>query len=727
MRVNSPLPLNTLIHDDAAGDVLLDVRGLRACFHTREGVVKAVDGLSLQLRAGEILGLVGESGSGKSVTGFALMRLLDDSCHVQADRLHFNGHDLQALSGEQYRQLRGRDLAMIFQDPMMTLNPVLTIGTQMIEAVLAHQRVTRKVARQRSVRMLAKVGITSPAERLRAYPHHLSGGMRQRVAIAIALLNSPKLIIADEPTTALDVTIQGQILYEVQKLCQEMGTALIWITHDLAVVSGLADRLAVMYAGRLVEVAPAAVVVGQPQHPYTHGLIASIPSMHTRGQPLFQIPGSTPPLLDLAPGCAFRTRCYRATEGCEATPQLQIVGKHHQVSCWHHGVEGPAAVGDAIVAQAMAQPDLESVDPGIKLSQADFAAAQAPLISLRGLERHYQLPGSLWARAGAWVGRPGASRTLQAVAGVDLDVAQGEVIGIVGESGCGKSTLGRMLTGMLTPTAGRILYKGQTAAAMSAASRHQQHLAIQMIFQDPFSSLNPRMRVMDIVGEAPVAHGMVRSSDQEDYVVGLMHKVGLDPAWRFRYPHQFSGGQRQRIGVARALALRPSVLVCDEAVAALDVSIQAQVLNLFMQLQAEFGLTYFFISHNLGVVSHISDRVAIMYLGRIVEVADTDTIFTRAQHPYTQALIKELPVLRTGQRQFATIKGEQPSPLAPPPGCPFHPRCEHAMAKCRTDRPVLQTAGPDAGHLSACHLNTTTLSAARPASLIQPQVLTPDC
>ncbi|MBP6019474.1 MAG: ATP-binding cassette domain-containing protein [Burkholderiaceae bacterium] len=373
----------------------------------------------------------------------------------------------------------------------------------------------------------------------------------------------------------------------------------------------------------------------------------------------------------------------------------------------------------------MAAPALGDADPGIKTPLADSGAIKAPLISLRGLERHYLLPGGLWSRAGAWIGRPVASRILQAVAGVDLDVPQGEVIGIVGESGCGKSTLGRMLTGMLTPTAGHILYKGQTAAAMNAASRHQQHLAIQMIFQDPFSSLNPRMRVIDIIGEAPVAHGMVRSADQEDYVVGLMHKVGLDPAWRFRYPHQFSGGQRQRIGVARALALRPSVLVCDEAVAALDVSIQAQVLNLFMQLQAEFGLTYFFISHNLGVVSHISDRVAIMYLGRIVEVADTDTIFTRAQHPYTQALIKELPVLRTGQRQFATIKGEQPSPLAPPPGCPFHPRCEHAMAVCHTERPVLQAVGPDAGHLSACHLNVTTLAAFMPALLKQPQGLTP--
>ena len=317
---------------------LLDVEGLRTWFHTRRGVVKAVDGVSLQLRQGEILGLVGESGSGKTITGFSLMNLVDRPGRVRADRLYFDGRDLQSLSANEYRALRGNRIAMIFQDPMMTLNPTLRVDTQMIETVQAHESVSRAAARARSLDMLGKVGIPAPAERMHAYPHHLSGGMRQRIAIAIALLNSPKLIIADEPTTALDVTIQGQILYEVQKLCRETGTALIWITHDLALVSGLADRLAVMYAGRIVETGPTADIVRAAQHAYTHGLMASIPTFETRGKRLFQIPGSTPSPLSMPAGCPFRTRCYRATPQCAEAPVFAETAPAHGVACWHPGI-----------------------------------------------------------------------------------------------------------------------------------------------------------------------------------------------------------------------------------------------------------------------------------------------------------------------------------------------------------------------------------------------------
>lgn len=331
--------MNTAASTSASSKLLLDVQGLKTWFYTREGIVKAVDGVTLQLKQGEILGLVGESGSGKSITGFSLLNLVDEPGRIQADRLFFNGQDLQKLSAQEYRNLRGRDMAMIFQDPSTTLNPVLRIDTQMIEAVQAHNKVSRKAARARALDVLKKVGIPSPEERLLVYPHHLSGGMRQRIAIAIALLNAPKLIIADEPTTALDVTIQGQILYEVQKLCRETGTALIWITHDLAIVSGLADRLAVMYAGRIVETAVTSQIIGAAQHPYTHGLVASIPSVQTRGQALFQIPGSTPSLLNLPVGCPFRERCYRATEQCKNSPVLEEAEPGHWVSCWHKGVE----------------------------------------------------------------------------------------------------------------------------------------------------------------------------------------------------------------------------------------------------------------------------------------------------------------------------------------------------------------------------------------------------
>ncbi|MGP1613656.1 MAG: ABC transporter ATP-binding protein [Pollutimonas bauzanensis] len=364
----------------------------------------------------------------------------------------------------------------------------------------------------------------------------------------------------------------------------------------------------------------------------------------------------------------------------------------------------------------MSAPSGGAVLPADHGASGAAAQGEEPILSLRGLQRHYTQPVDLLERLGSLLKGRGKPHSVQAVAGVDLDVMAGEVIGIVGESGCGKSTLGRMITGILPPTSGEVVYKGRAVGQMAGAARRDYELGVQMIFQDPFSSLNPRMRVIDIIGEAPVVHGMVRRGAKEAYVAELMRKVGLDPAYRFRYPHQFSGGQRQRIGVARALALRPALIVCDEAVAALDVSIQAQVLNLFIQLRRELGLTYFFISHNLGVVSHIADRVAIMYLGRIVEIAGTEAIFSRANHPYTQALIKELPALRTDRRQFDPIKGELPSPIDPPSGCPFHPRCPHAMDRCVAERPLLKPVPRrqqeygllDAGngpHQSACHLN----------------------
>ena len=427
-----------------------------------------------------------------------------------------------------------------------------------------------KIARE----ALERVGIPSPESRLRSYPHQFSGGMRQRVAIAIALLNKPKLIIADEPTTALDVTIQAQILYEAQKLCRESGTALIWITHDLSVVAGLADRICVMYAGRIVEQGSVDEVLDAPLHPYTHGLIGSVPSRNRRGSPLAQIPGMTPALLDLPPGCAFRSRCPRAAPACTEYPELTTA-------------QQPAG--------ALLLP----------------LAPMKALLELEHVSKRFVQPLDLAGKIARALGADVSDEVVHAVDDVSFSVNEGEVVGLVGESGCGKSTLGRMVAGILPPSAGAIRYRGQERIG----------LQVQMIFQDPFASLNPRMRVEDIVGEAPVVHGLVKKEALDDYLDQLFARCGLDPSYKKRFPHQFSGGQRSRIGIARALAVKPEFLVCDEAVAALDVSIQAQILNLFMKLREDLALTYLFISHDLGVVEHLSDRVVIMYLGRVVESA----------------------------------------------------------------------------------------------------------
>ncbi|NDH54380.1 MAG: ABC transporter ATP-binding protein [Betaproteobacteria bacterium] len=585
---------------------LLTIDHLRTEFASRQGALPAVDDLSLHLNAGEVLGLVGESGSGKSVTGFSVMGLIDPPGRIAAGSIRFEGAELVGAPEESLRQLRGNRLAMVFQDPMMTLNPVLRIDTQMVETLHAHRSMSDANALARCREVLLQVGITSPDERLRQYPHQFSGGMRQRVAIAIALLLRPALIIADEPTTALDVTIQGQILYEMQRLKRETGTALLWITHDLSVIAGLADRVAVMYAGRIVEQGPVDQVLDAPLHPYTRGLIDSVPANNQRGQALHQIPGMTPSLLNRPAGCVFRDRC----------PQAGSVRSH----------------------------------------------------------------------------------TVHALDSVSFTVAPGEVVGLVGESGCGKSTLGRIICGLNAPTEGEVLLRG-----VPVRTTPGQRPALQMVFQDPFASLNPRKRIGEALVEAPIAHGLIKAQDGADRAAHLLGQVGLDPSFARRYPHQFSGGQRARIGIARALAVQPDFLVCDEAVAALDVSVQAQILNLFMELRQRLSLTYLFISHDLGVVRHLSDRIVVMYLGRVVEVGATAELMEQPRHPYTRALLAEIPRLDRRRRDYMPIKGEIPSPLKPPSGCHFHPRCPNATPLCAVQAPQLRETSP--GQWSACHLN----------------------
>jgi peptide/nickel transport system ATP-binding protein len=558
---------------------LLDVTNLKTWFPSTQGEVKAVDGISFSVAPGEVLGLVGESGSGKSITGFSIIGLIDEPGRIVEGSIKLEGSELVGLPAHELRAIRGKVISMVFQDPMMTLNPVLSIGTQIKLALEAHESISSSDARERAIKALAQVRISEPERKVDFFPHQFSGGMRQRVAIAIALLHRPKLIICDEPTTALDVSIQAEILAEMKELVADLGTALIWISHDLAVVSSIADRVAVMKSGKIVEIGPALGVLTKPQHDYTKALLEALPSRARPGELLLRGTG----IADAAP-----------PPRKAATANLPPLGSPYLV-----------------------------IDNAIK-------RFEKPVGILRGLA----------IRSG--LSQPVA--VVKAVDGVSITVNRGEVLGLVGESGSGKSTLGRMAAGITVPTAGAIRLNGQPV--MSAGrSPSKITTRIQTIFQDPFASLNGRMRIGDIVAEGPLAHRLVSRVEARDYVRRWLAAVGLDPTFANRFPHQFSGGQRQRIAIARALAMQPDVIVCDEPVASLDVSIQAQIINLLIRLRAELDLSLLFISHDLSVVRHLCSRVAIMYQGRIVEEGETSSIYANPQHDYTKRLLAAVPVL----------------------------------------------------------------------------------
>jgi len=660
-------------------EALLRIEDLRVEFSTHRGIVRAVDGVSYDVRPGEIVAVVGESGCGKSVTALSVMRLLPaHAARITGGRIMFRGQDLAHLPAGAMRALRGRDIAMIFQEPMTSLNPVLSVAVQIMEPLTIHLGLSPDAARARAAELLGLVGLSDPERRLEQYPHELSGGMRQRVMIAIALSCDPKLIIADEPTTALDVTIQAQILELMKDLSQRLGIALVVITHNLGIVARYADRINVMYAGRVIEHGDSTAIFHGPRHPYTLGLLQSVPRLdRPRVARLATIPGMPPDLRNPPVGCRFAPRCALRAPVCDTAPSLRPIGMPGQATACHR-------------AEELAPPP--RFEPGdIQPATAREMPPTSPLVSVRGLDKSFRIS-------------IGQSGVLRAVADIGFDIPRGQTLGLVGESGCGKTTVGRMLVHLTEPSDGEIRFDGADTTHLARRDNVAFRRRAQIVCQDPYSSLNPRSTLGATLAEPLRVHRLVRGRRaRRERVAALLDMVGLPRVMAERYPHQLSGGQRQRIGIARALAMQPSFIVCDEAVSALDVSIQGQIINLLEDLQRDLGLTYLFIAHDLAVVRHISHRIAVMYLGRMMEIGAAEAILSEPLHPYTRALLDAAPVpdptIERARRQ-RSLQGELPSPLAPPSGCVFRTRCPLASVECAATVPVPREIRP--GHFAAC-------------------------
>jgi peptide/nickel transport system ATP-binding protein len=693
---------------------LLEVEDLRTRIRLRSGIVHAVDGLSFEVEAGETVGIVGESGCGKTMAAMSIMRLLPRGAYIAGGQVRFDGQDLVTLSDEQIRQVRGNQIGMVFQDPMTSLNPTMTIGRQIAEAVVIHRGVSNAEAMDRAVQTLEMVGLPRPAERVRDYPHQLSGGLRQRVMIAMALACGPKLLIADEPTTALDVTIQAQILRLLDEIKHELGMGIILITHDMGVIAGRTDRVVVMYAGRKVETASTRELFARVRHPYTEALLASIPKLEQdKSQDLYSIPGIPPDLRFPPRACRFAPRCAFATERCRTEdPPLGGEDPSHLYACFHprrSSAADSARLGAALIAEAEKNEALldsygkeiellvTSASPDQNGANGAEARSGEPILEFEDVFKEFAVT------AGAILRR--RVGTLHAVSGVELAVRRGETFGLVGESGCGKTTLGRLGVALDAPTRGRVRFNGIDLGTIKGPALRRLRQDLQFMFQDPYASLDPRMRVKEIISEPLDIARRGSSAERTATVRRLLDEVGLAHDAMHRYPHEFSGGQRQRLGLARALALNPSVIVADEPVSALDVSIQSQILNLMKRVQARHGLTYIVISHDLSVVRYLADRIGVMYLGKLVEVGPGNDIYTRPAHPYTAGLLEAIPVPNpetAGARgDKVAIRGELPSPLQPPSGCRFRTRCPRAQDLCARETPELRPFGAE--HLAACH------------------------
>ncbi|MDN4643197.1 ABC transporter ATP-binding protein [Arthrobacter sp. PsM3] len=684
---------------DAPADAVLSVRDLNVRFNTENGVVHAVRGIDFDLRAGKTLGIVGESGSGKSVTSMAIMGLLPPTAEITGS-VRLQGKELLGLSDKAMCQYRGNDIAMVFQDPLSSLTPVYTVGNQIIEALTVHNPTMSKQAKEaRAVELLGMVGIPSPKDRIKAFPHEFSGGMRQRVMIAIAIANNPRVLIADEPTTALDVTIQAQVLEVLHAAQEETGAAVVMITHDLGVVAGMADDIMVMYAGKPVETGSVDDIYYNPRMPYTMGLLGAVPRVDAAEKSsLVPIEGIPPNLIHPPTGCSFAPRCPLASDAClHGEPELRPVtgaslngGLPHRAACLKTGSLGP----DVDVREVFRAP-------AVPVSHFDAIprAERRTVLELRDVRKHFPLmKGALIKR------RIG---TVKAVDGLSFDIREGECFSIVGESGCGKTTTLLEIMEFHKDQDGEVVIGGlSNKEASDAKTKSAMRKELQMVFQDPTGALDPRFTVFEVLSEPLENAGMAKPQIRKR-IMELMELVGLQPDHVNRFPNQFSGGQRQRIGIARALAVNPKLVVLDEPVSALDVSVQAGVINLLDQLRAELGLSYLMVAHDLSVVRHVSNRVAVMYLGKIVEIGDVDSVFDNPRHPYTRALLSAIPVpdpVLERTRERIILQGDLPSPLEAPTGCNFATRCPVFVAlppakqeKCLSLEPGLATVAETTG------------------------------
>jgi len=781
---------------------LLDIQDLHTEIKLRRATVHAIDGVSLSVAPGECLGIVGESGSGKTMTALSIMRLLPGGGEVTGGSITVDGTDVARLSETGMEDVRGNLIGMIFQDPLTSLNPTMTIGDQIAESVRIHRGASRDEALARAVEVLGLVGMPRPAERVSQFPHQLSGGMRQRVMIAMALACEPKLLIADEPTTALDVTIQKQILELIDSLRKRLSMAVILVTHDLGVIAGTADRVAVMYAGRIVETAPTTALFANPRHPYTEALFDALPEKAAAAAAdgsgsgrLYNIPGQPPDLTDPPRGCKFAARCRYVQNSCLQTePPLTDAGGDHAYRCFFPvgrgvdpGLEGAQGAPDGSFQEQSAQDQIGAsrrggplgsylrrrsvarppeVSPSAAASSQAAESAGAPAASgaaggpavpaasgspedpassaaPTSLAPESPAPSPVYApispdgEVGRGFGRAAergaagldgkdllvvshlvknftvtAGAVLQrrigqvsAVADVSFKIPAGSTFGLVGESGCGKTTVGRLIVGLEKPSSGSLVLGGRDLASLSGRERRRQARLVQLMFQDSYASMDPRMRVATILREPMVIQRDGSRSSQAKRVATMLSEVGLPAAAAERYPHEFSGGQRQRLGLARALMLRPEMIVADEPVSALDVSIQAQILNLMLDLQRDHGLTYLFISHDLSVVRYMADVIGVMYLGKMVEVGPADSVYAAPVHPYTRGLIDTVPVADPAlerAKEHQGVRGELPSAVAPPSGCRFRTRCPRAADLCAEREPPLRPFTAN-GHLAACH------------------------